>query len=127
MLFYLLPNITSPTRLSFWLSNCVVLRAIVSETSKQSNSNAINNGSKTGPRRNSASMWESLNRKKGKLLSPEFDNWEDVDTFIAALKKIESWIFSRIVESIWWQVCLVISSIYLLFVPLSVRFVKYIA
>ncbi|XP_052138723.1 uncharacterized protein LOC127757269 [Oryza glaberrima] len=90
-------------RLSFWLSNCVVLRAIVSETSKQSNGNAINNGSKTGPRRNSASMWESLNRKKGKLLSPEFDNWEDVDTFIAALKKIESWIFSRIVESIWWQ------------------------
>uniref|UniRef100_A0A0E0FAN3 C2 NT-type domain-containing protein n=1 Tax=Oryza meridionalis TaxID=40149 RepID=A0A0E0FAN3_9ORYZ len=89
--------------LSFWLSNCVVLRAIVSETSKQSNGNAINNGSKTGPRRNSASMWESLNRKKGKLLSPEFDNWEDVDTFIAALKKIESWIFSRIVESIWWQ------------------------
>ncbi|KAF0890017.1 hypothetical protein E2562_035135 [Oryza meyeriana var. granulata] len=90
-------------RLSFWLSNCVVLRAIVSETSRQSNGNAINYGSKTATRRNSASMWESLNRKKGKLLSPEFDNWEDVDTFIAALKKIESWIFSRIVESIWWQ------------------------
>ncbi|KAL5224479.1 hypothetical protein ABZP36_011118 [Zizania latifolia] len=93
-------------RLSFWLSNCVVLRAIVSETSKQSNGNAINTtnyGSKTAPRMNSASMWESLNRKKGKLLSPEFDNWEDVDTFIVALKKIESWIFSRIVESIWWQ------------------------
>uniref|UniRef100_A0A0D9XY10 C2 NT-type domain-containing protein n=1 Tax=Leersia perrieri TaxID=77586 RepID=A0A0D9XY10_9ORYZ len=90
-------------RLSFWLSNCVVLRAIVSETSKQSNGNGSNYGSKTTPRRNSASMWESLNRKKGKILSPEFDNWEDVDTFIAALKKIESWIFSRIVESIWWQ------------------------
>uniref|UniRef100_J3NCC8 C2 NT-type domain-containing protein n=1 Tax=Oryza brachyantha TaxID=4533 RepID=J3NCC8_ORYBR len=90
-------------RLSFWLSNCVVLRAIVSETSKQSNGSAINYVGKTTPRRNSASMWESLNRKKGKLLSPEFDNWEDVDTFIAALKKIESWIFSRIVESIWLQ------------------------
>ncbi|KAM0825410.1 hypothetical protein ACQ4PT_069580 [Festuca glaucescens] len=94
-------------RLSFWLSNCVVLRAIVTETSKQSDSgnsiNAADYNSRTASRRNSASMWESLNRKKGKLLSPEFDNWEDIDTFIAALKKIESWIFSRIVECIWWQ------------------------
>ncbi|KAF7071357.1 hypothetical protein CFC21_076692 [Triticum aestivum] len=94
-------------RLSFWLSNCVVLRAIVTETSKQSDIgndiNATDYSSKTAPRRNSASMWESLNRKKGNFLSPEFDNWEDIDTFIAALKKIESWIFSRIVECIWWQ------------------------
>lgn len=94
-------------RLSFWLSNCVVLRAIVTETSRQSGTvNSSNYGdynSKTTYRKNSASMWESLNRKKGKLLSPEFDNWEDVDTFIAALKKIESWIFSRIVETLWWQ------------------------
>ncbi|KAK3136398.1 hypothetical protein QOZ80_5BG0433500 [Eleusine coracana subsp. coracana] len=94
-------------RLSFWLSNCVVLRAIVTETSMQSGTangiNSSDNNSKTTYRKNSASMWESLNRKKGKLLSPEFDNWEDVDTFIAALKKIESWIFSRIVETLWWQ------------------------
>ncbi|KAJ1257479.1 hypothetical protein BS78_K018800 [Paspalum vaginatum] len=94
-------------RLSFWLSNCVVLRAIVTETSKEScTANGINSGgynSKIMHRKNSASMWESLNRKKGKLLSPEFDNWEDVDTFIAALKNIESWIFSRIVETLWWQ------------------------
>ncbi|XP_062202526.1 uncharacterized protein LOC133904900 isoform X1 [Phragmites australis] len=94
-------------RLSFWLSNCVVLRAIVTETSKQSGStNGISSAdysSKATYRKNSASMWESLNRKKGKLLAPEFDNWEDVDTFIAALKKIESWIFSRIVETLWWQ------------------------
>ncbi|KAG0520623.1 hypothetical protein BDA96_08G090000 [Sorghum bicolor] len=94
-------------RLSFWLSNCVVLRAIVTETSRQSGTvNSISSGdynSKTTYKKNSASMWESLNRKKGKLLSPEFDNWEDVDTFIAALKKIESWIFSRIVETLWWQ------------------------
>lgn len=94
-------------RLSFWLSNCVVLRAIVTETSMQSGTANGNNGSdynsKTTNRKISASMWESLNRKKGKLLSPEFDNWEDVETFIAALKKIESWIFSRIVETLWWQ------------------------
>lgn len=94
-------------RLSFWLSNCVVLRAIVAETSMQSSAaDGINSGdynSKMTYRKNSAPMWESLNRKKGKLLSPEFDNWEDVDTFINALKKIESWIFSRIVETLWWQ------------------------
>lgn len=91
----------------------MVLRAIVTETSKQSNSgnnvNATDYNSITASRKNSASMWESLNRKKGKLLSPEFDNWEDIDTFIAALKKIESWIFSRIVECIWWQVCFLFS------------------
>ncbi|TVU51511.1 hypothetical protein EJB05_02943 [Eragrostis curvula] len=94
-------------RLSFWLSNCVVLRAMVTETSMQSGTaNGINGSdynSKTTYKKNSASMWESLNRKKGKILSPEFDNWEDIDTFIAALKKIESWIFSRIVETLWWQ------------------------
>ncbi|OEL20151.1 hypothetical protein BAE44_0018831 [Dichanthelium oligosanthes] len=94
-------------RLSFWLSNCVVLRGIVTETSKQSGTangiNAAGYSSKTTHRKNSASMWESLNRKKGKLVSPEFDNWEDVETFIAAIKKIESWIFSRIVETLWWQ------------------------
>lgn len=85
----------------------MVLRGIVTETSKQSGTtNGISSGysSKTTYRKNSASMWESLNRKKGKLVSPEFDNWEDVDTFIAAIKKIESWIFSRIVETLWWQV-----------------------
>jgi hypothetical protein len=91
------------------LSNCVVLRAIVTETSMQSGTangfNGSDYNSKTAYRKNSASMWESLNRKKGKLLSPEFDSWEDVDTFIASLKKIESWIFSRIVETLWWQVC----------------------
>lgn len=31
-------------------------------------------------------------------------NWEDSGTFIKALEKIEAWIFSRIIESIWWQV-----------------------
>lgn len=34
----------------------------------------------------------------------ESDDWEDIETFIYALEKTESWVFSRIVESIWWQV-----------------------
>jgi hypothetical protein len=32
------------------------------------------------------------------------DDWQETATVLAALEKIESWIFSRIVESVWWQV-----------------------
>lgn len=34
----------------------------------------------------------------------ESDGWEDIDTFLYALERTESWIFSRIIQSIWWQV-----------------------
>lgn len=34
------------------------------------------------------------------------DDWQNTGTFTAALEKVESWIFSRIVESVWWQVYL---------------------
>lgn len=33
-----------------------------------------------------------------------FHNWLDPETFLVALEKVEAWIFSRIVESVWWQV-----------------------
>ena len=32
------------------------------------------------------------------------DDWQETGTFTYALEKVESWIFSRIVESVWWQV-----------------------
>jgi hypothetical protein len=32
------------------------------------------------------------------------DDWRETGTVLAVLEKIESWIFSRIVESVWWQV-----------------------
>lgn len=32
------------------------------------------------------------------------DDWEDPEAFVVALEKFEAWIFSRIVESVWWQV-----------------------
>lgn len=51
---------------------------------------------------------------KGNKLSPNeeeqnnsqgsSDDWEDPLTFTVALENIEAWIFSRIVESVWWQV-----------------------
>lgn len=34
----------------------------------------------------------------------ESDDLEDVLTFLIALERVEAWLFSRIVESIWWQV-----------------------
>ncbi|KAI3698537.1 hypothetical protein L2E82_42160 [Cichorium intybus] len=61
-------------RLTFWLSNSVMLRAIVSQTVKDAH------GSKKLP-----------------------DDWRDPQTFITALEKVEAWMFSRIVESVWWQ------------------------
>ncbi|KAJ0753401.1 putative NT-type C2 domain, nucleoporin [Helianthus annuus] len=56
-------------RLTFWMSNCVVLRAIIYVTFEQEH------------KANSSS------KQRG----------------IKALEKVESWIFSRIIESVWWQ------------------------
>lgn len=45
----------------------------------------------------------SPGKKEGKEHLYRSD-WEEPSTFTRALEKIEAWIFSRIVESIWWQV-----------------------
>ncbi|XP_024013291.1 LOW QUALITY PROTEIN: uncharacterized protein LOC18020587 [Eutrema salsugineum] len=63
-------------RLTFWLSNSIVLRAILSRG------------------------MEKLNLVSSKTGSYE---WEDPRAFLAALEKFESWIFSRVVKSVWWQ------------------------
>ncbi|CBI29891.3 unnamed protein product, partial [Vitis vinifera] len=64
-------------RLTFWMSNTVVLREIISQA-----------------------FGNSLN----KLGFVQFvDDWQETRTFTSALEKVESWIFSRIVESVWWQ------------------------
>ncbi|CAH2046983.1 unnamed protein product [Thlaspi arvense] len=63
-------------RLTFWLSNSIVLRAILSRG------------------------LEKLNLVSTK---PGSDEWEDPRAFLAALEKFESWIFSRVVKSVWWQ------------------------
>ncbi|CAN7043085.1 unnamed protein product [Brassica rapa subsp. trilocularis] len=61
-------------RLTFWLTNLIVLRAILS--------------------RGTLSLIS---------IKPGSDEWEDPQAFLAALEKFESWIFSRIVKSVWWQ------------------------
>lgn len=66
-----------------------MLRAIISETAAElSNFNG------------------SLSDLTGKRSTSfnESDDKEDVSTFIVALEKVESWLFSKIVESLWWQV-----------------------
>ncbi|KAK1423241.1 hypothetical protein QVD17_18538 [Tagetes erecta] len=68
-------------RLTFWLSNSVVLRAIIHKSIEKDS---------------------CLNESKSGLHAP-CDEWSDTRVVISDLEKVESWMFMRIVESIWWQ------------------------
>nr|GEW47270.1 hypothetical protein [Tanacetum cinerariifolium] len=68
-------------RLTFWLSNSVVLRAILHKTFGKEKASEI--------------------VKKGDTENSE--EREDPCMIISLLEKVESWIFMRIIESIWWQ------------------------
>lgn len=46
----------------------------------------------------------SSNKDLNNSLTDELGDWEDTETFMLALEQVEAWIFSRIVESVWWQV-----------------------
>ncbi|XP_020082623.1 uncharacterized protein LOC109706234 [Ananas comosus] len=101
------------SRLTFWLSNTVVLREIISQTfgnllqsnpvlkAVESNGNAKKFDGKSTP-----SRWKNSSGSKQakKFTAMQLaDDWQETGTFTVALEKIESWIFSRIVESVWWQ------------------------
>ncbi|KAA8518222.1 hypothetical protein F0562_015696 [Nyssa sinensis] len=100
-------------RLTFWLSNTVVLREIISQAfgnSCLSSSVArifeSNGVGKKSEGKSSSLKWKggSGSRQTVKQAVMQFvDDWQETRTFTAALEKVESWIFSRIVESIWWQ------------------------
>ncbi|CAH2058385.1 unnamed protein product [Thlaspi arvense] len=85
------------SRLTFWLSNIIALREIISQAfgksriTQTSESNGDSGGKKT-----------NLRWKNG--FQQLMEDWQETETFTAALEKIEFWIFSRIVESVWWQV-----------------------
>lgn len=102
------------SRLTFWLSNTVVLREIISQTfgsSCQSTSLTkiyeSNGVGKKSDDKSSSLKWRATSGSSSKQLNKnilEFiDDWQETRTFTASLEKVESWIFSRIVESIWWQ------------------------
>ncbi|KAK2636732.1 hypothetical protein Ddye_031524 [Dipteronia dyeriana] len=96
-------------RLTFWLSNSIVLRAIVSQLNGKlqfsDGARTKHNGDKKGLEEKLApKRHESTHDKKVKRNSMESpDDWEDPLTFIVALERFEAWIFSRIIELVWWQ------------------------
>ncbi|KHN05077.1 uncharacterized protein LOC114403303 [Glycine soja] len=85
-------------RLTFWFSNLILLRAIVSKEVEN-----IHFGD--GPCINSESdgTGNTLHKEEKDNTEKHFHRWEDPETFLVALEKVEAWIFSRIVESVWWQ------------------------
>ncbi|XP_057543601.1 uncharacterized protein LOC130821858 isoform X1 [Amaranthus tricolor] len=83
-------------RLMFWLSNAVVLREIISQ--------AFGISSQTSPPTLSVPIVsKNSNRKQVNMINQMFEDWEETSTFTSSLGKVESWIFSRVVESVWWQ------------------------
>ncbi|KAM6592776.1 hypothetical protein CsatA_000479 [Cannabis sativa] len=98
-------------RLTFWLSNTVVLREIISQAfggSRQSSPAmrlAESNGNGKRSELKSATMkWKaSPGSKQTNGFFQFVEDWQETGTFTAALEKVESWIFSRVVESVWWQ------------------------
>jgi hypothetical protein len=89
-----------------------VLREIISQAFGSSrNSSPLarhagsNGGSKKSEGKSTAVKWKSGSGSKQVNGFMQFaDDWQETGTFTAALEKVESWIFSRIVESVWWQV-----------------------
>ncbi|CAK9145478.1 unnamed protein product [Ilex paraguariensis] len=98
-------------RLTFWLSNSIVLRAIMSQAfgERQAPLSAGSFVKRNGDwnenkKKNFPLKWGcSPNKETRSALHGSSDDWEDPHTFTIALEKIEAWIFSRIIESIWWQ------------------------
>lgn len=96
-------------RLTFWLSNSVVLRTIISQTIGDTESK-ISSGQHTERKGNkiisSSLKWKEVSpsRKGNKNgLYEDSSDWEDPHVFTSALERVEAWIFSRTIESIWWQ------------------------
>lgn len=95
-------------RLTFWLSNSIMLRAIVSQAVREISLIEPHNkssGGGNGSDGRSLRKWDKSSpsvEDKSKSRE-EFDDWEDPITFTIALEKVEAWIFYRIVESVWWQ------------------------
>ncbi|KAG2584899.1 hypothetical protein PVAP13_6KG354400 [Panicum virgatum] len=101
------------SRLTFWLSNTVVVREIIAQAFGVSRVNPMmmtmtmnmNGGAKNLDGKPMTMLWRnSSNGKQAKLAAMQMpDDWQETSTFLASLEKIESWIFSRIVDTVWWQ------------------------
>nr|XP_023903191.1 uncharacterized protein LOC112015061 [Quercus suber]POE46687.1 hypothetical protein CFP56_65725 [Quercus suber] len=96
-------------RLTFWLSNSILLRAIISQAvdklqlSAGPNISSRGGGNGLGERSSLKQRQPTLLVEKKNNAVEYFDDWEDPQTFIVALENVETWIFNRITESVWWQ------------------------
>lgn len=57
--------------------------------------------------KSSPSSWKDSIHLEGKKDNPSFEcssDWGNPHSFTTALEKIEAWIFTRVVKSLWWQV-----------------------
>lgn len=77
-----------------------MLSAIVSQSVQETNGGRKGSAGRSSLKRNTFS---STTKKKNHP-PQELGDWENPQTFVVALERIEAWIFSRIVESVWWQV-----------------------
>ncbi|KAK7285544.1 hypothetical protein RJT34_20319 [Clitoria ternatea] len=99
------------SRLTFWLSNTIVLRDIILQAFGNSYQASplkrlaeSNGGRKGNDGKPTALKWKgSSNGKPGNGFMQHFEDWQETGTLTSALERVESWIFSRIVESVWWQ------------------------
>ncbi|XP_065878083.1 uncharacterized protein [Euphorbia lathyris] len=100
-------------RLTFWLSNSVMLRAIIHQAIIDKDiplpvgQNIERNGvTKRNKMTSSLLNWKEPphSRYESKnVMYGDLSNLEDPFTFLSALERVDAWIFSRTVESIWWQ------------------------
>ncbi|CAL9236589.1 unnamed protein product [Arabidopsis halleri] len=88
------------SRLTFWLSNIIALRQIISQAFGRSRITQISEPNESG--NGDSGKKTNLRWKNG--FQQLLEDWQETETFTTALEKIEFWVFSRIVESVWWQV-----------------------
>ncbi|XP_054813395.1 uncharacterized protein LOC129314029 isoform X2 [Prosopis cineraria] len=99
-------------RLTFWLSNSIVLRTIICQTTKNVMPSVTAGpsvkrriGGEGNDKITPSLRWKGSSPRNNENTTVEqegFGNWDDPLVYISALEKVEAWIFSRIVESIWW-------------------------
>jgi hypothetical protein len=106
-------------RLTFWWSNVVALRVIITKAFDKGLS-TLSKGDKAqsslvaNANENGSSGWARVKKssftRRPSLQTPPTTpkppsaDWQEASTYIEALEQIEEWIYSKVVESLWWQV-----------------------
>lgn len=101
------------SRITFWLSNMIVLKEIICQAlGSLRYSGSLGDKSQVKPAKEEQKYVSGRNQDEFSQLPCDL---LEAGNFIDALEKAESWIFSRLVDSVWWQVVLddkINSSIY---------------